>query len=43
MEREKGKFAPETAFPTKLQTGFQSLTKDFLRFWVVDIHQEGRG
>ena len=30
------------ASPTKLQTGFQSLTKDFLRFWMVDIHREGR-
>ena len=35
--------APEMAPPTKLQTGFQSLTKDFLRFWMVDIHREGRG
>ena len=33
--------APETAFPTKLQTGFQFLTKDFLRFWMVDIRWEG--
>ena len=30
------------ASPTKLQTGFQSLTKDFLRFWMVDIHWEGQ-
>ena len=35
--------APETAPPTKWQTGFQFLTKDFLRFWMVDIHREGRG
>ena len=34
--------ALETSSPTKLQTGFQFLTKDFLRFWTVDIHQEGR-
>ena len=34
---------PETASSTKPQTGFQFLTKDFLRFWMVDIHQEGRG
>ena len=27
--------------PTKLQTGFQFLTKDFLRFWMVDISREG--
>ena len=33
--------APERASPTKLQTGFKSLTKDFLRFWMVDIHQKG--
>ena len=31
--------APETAPPTKLQTDFQLLTKDFLRFWMVDILQ----
>ena len=44
--REEGKganSAPEMASPTKLQTGFQFLTKDFLRFWMVDICQEGRG
>ena len=35
--------APETASPNKLKTGFQLLTKDFLRFWMVDIHQEGCG
>ena len=34
--------APETASPTKLQTGLQFLTKDFLRFWMVDICWEGR-
>ena len=42
--REEGKgenLAPEMASPTKLQTGFQLLTKDFLRFWMIDIHQEG--
>ena len=33
--------APERAPPTKMQTGFQFLTKDFLRFWTVDIHREG--
>ena len=35
--------APEMAPPTKLQTGSQLLTKDFLRFWMVDINQEGCG
>ena len=27
--------------PTKQQTVFQLLTKDFLRFWMVDIRREG--
>ena len=35
--------APRTAAPTTLQTGLQFLTKDLLRFWMVDIHWEGRG
>ena len=35
--------APEMASPTKLQTGLQFLTKDFLRFWMVDICREGCG
>ena len=35
--------APETAPPTKLQTGSQFLIKDFLRFWMVDIRREGHG
>ena len=35
--------APKTASPTTLQTGLQFLTKDFLRFWMVDIRQEGHG
>ena len=33
--------APETASPPTLQTGLQFLSKDFLRFWVVDIRQPG--
>ena len=33
--------APETASTTKLQTGFQSLTKAFLRYWMDDICREG--
>ena len=40
-ERKGANSASETASPTK--TGSQFLTKDFLRFWMVDIHQEGRG
>ena len=35
-------WAPRTASPTALQTGLQFLTKDPLRFWMVDIRQEGR-
>ena len=31
--------APEMASSTKLQTGFHSLTKHFLRFWMVDIRR----
>ena len=41
MEEKGANSAPERASPTKLQTGFQFLTKHFLRFWVVDICQEG--
>ena len=44
--RAEGKganLAPKTASPTAQQTGLQFLTKDFLRFWMVDIHQEGHG
>ena len=40
--RKGANLGPETASPTKLQTGFQFLTKDFLRFWMVDIRWEGR-
>ena len=43
--RGEGKGAnsgPEMAPPTKLQTGSQFLTKDFLRFWMVEIRREGR-
>ena len=40
-EGKGANLAPEMAFPTKLQTGFQFLTKGFLRFWMVDILQEG--
>ena len=35
--------ASEVASPTTLQTGLQFLTKDFLRFWMVNIHWEGCG
>ena len=41
-ERKEANSAPETASPTTLQTGLQFLTKDFLRFWMVDICREGR-
>ena len=33
--------APKTASPTTLQTALQFLTKDVLRFWMVDIRREG--
>ena len=33
--------APERASSSKLQTGFQFLTKDFQRFWMVDRCREG--
>ena len=35
--------APRTTSPTTLQTGLQFLTKDFLRFWIVDISLESHG
>ena len=42
-QSEKGaNSVPERASSTKLRTGFQFLTKDFLRFWTVDICREGR-
>ena len=44
--RQEGKgagSAPRTASPTALQIGLQSLIKDLLRFWMVDIPREGRG
>ena len=40
QSQKEANSAPERASPTKLQTGFQFLTKDFLRFWMVDIHRE---
>ena len=42
-EGKRATSAPEMAPPTKLQTGLQFLTKDFLRFWMVYILWEGRG
>ena len=40
---ERGRLGPRTVAPTALQTGLQFLTKDLLRFWMVDIHWEGHG
>ena len=40
---ERGKLGPRDGTPTNLQTGLQFLTKDFLRFWMVNIRREGRG
>ena len=42
-EGKGANLASETAPPSTLQTGLQFLTKDFLRFWMVDIRQEGHG
>ena len=42
-EGKGAKPAPEMASFTTLQTGLQFLTKDLMRFWMVDIHWEGRG
>ena len=39
---ERGKLGPRDGTPSKRQIGYQVLTKDFLRFWMVDIRQEGR-
>ena len=42
--RGEGKGAnstPKMALPTTLQTGLQFRTRDFLRFWMVDIRREG--
>ena len=38
---ERGRLGPRTTSSTTLQTGLQFLTKDFLRFWMVDICREG--
>ena len=36
--------APEKPPPPTQQTGLRFLSKEFLRFWMVDIHRrEGRG
>ena len=43
MGEGKGANSARDDTPTKLQTGFQSLTKDVLRFWMLDIRREGRG
>ena len=40
---KRGKLGLRDGTPTKPQTGSQFLTKDFRRFWMVDIRQEGRG
>ena len=44
-EEEKGaNSATEKLPPPTLQTGLLCLSKDFLRFWMVDLsRQEGRG
>ena len=40
---ERGRLGPKDHSPYPLQTGLQSLFKDLLRFWMVDIRREGRG
>ena len=40
-ELERGKLGPREASSTKLQAGFVA-NQDFLGFWMVDIHWEGR-
>ena len=40
-EVEAGNCGPREASSTKLQAGFFA-NQDFLGFWTVDIHQEGR-
>ena len=35
--------APEKPPPPTLQTGLRFLSKDFQRFWMVDIRRDGRG
>ena len=42
QSQKRANSAPEMASPSKLHTGFQFLTKDFLRFWMVDICREGQ-
>ena len=39
----RGRLGPKGRSPYPLQTGLQSLIKDLLRFWMVDIRREGRG
>ena len=40
---KRGKLCPRDSIPTKQPTGSQFLTKDFLRFRMVDICREGCG
>ena len=39
---ERGKLGPRDGIPYQTANSFQSLTKDFQRFWIVDICWEGR-
>ena len=40
---ERGKLDPRDSTPYQTAKGLQFLTKDFLRFWMVDIRRwEGR-
>ena len=39
---ERDKLGPRDGIPYQTANRLQFLTKDFLRFWMVDIHWEGR-
>ena len=40
---ERGKLGPRDGTPYQTAKGLQFLTKDFLRFWMVNIRREGLG
>ena len=39
---ERGRLGPKDHSPSLTANSLQSLIKDLLRFWMVDIRQEGR-
>ena len=40
---ERGKLGRRDGTPYQTAKGLQFLTKDYLRFWMVNIRREGRG